>query len=138
MNFGPRGVMSIRLETHYDHLPQSPPIKEPKFALNRCDGVEMRASISYCATCNVNLCIYCYKMFHQNASITQSKKSLVNQFTNFFTTHTLSNPYCKLTIYAIFSFIISFEIWDVGADVAIVRVFHLYFTSIFSISLVLR
>ena len=43
----------------------------------------MRALISYCATCNVNLCIDCYKMFHQNANITQSKKSLVNQFNKF-------------------------------------------------------
>ena len=41
-------------------------------------------------------------------------------------------------MYSIFSFIISFEIWDMSADVAIVSVFHQYFTSIFAISLVLR
>ena len=53
---------------------------KPRYALYRWGGVEMRALIIYCATCNLNLCIDCYKMFHQNANITQSKKSLVNQF----------------------------------------------------------
>ena len=62
--------------------------------------------------------------------------SLINKF--FFATHTLSNPYCKLSINAILSFIISVEIWDMSADAAIVSVFHLYYTSIFAISLVLR
>ena len=80
MSLGPRGPMSIRLYTQYDHLPQHPQIKKPRCALHSWGGVEMRASISYCDTCNVNLCIDCYKMFHHNANITQSKKSLVNQF----------------------------------------------------------
>ena len=55
----PRGAMSIRLETQYDHLPQLPQIKKPRCALHRWGDVEMRSSISYCATCNVNLCIDC-------------------------------------------------------------------------------
>ena len=79
VSLGPRGALSIRLETQYDHLPQLPQIKKLRRALHRWGGVEMRALISYCATCNVNLCIDCYKMFHKNANITQSKKSLVNQ-----------------------------------------------------------
>ena len=62
--------------------------------------------------------------------------SLINK--NCFATHTFSNPYCKLTINENLSFIICFTIWDMSADVAIVSVFHLYFTSIFAISLVLR
>ena len=80
MSLGPRGAMSIRLDTQYDHLPQCPQILKPRCALHRWGGNEMRALIIYCATYNVNLCIGCYKMFHQNANITQSKKSLVNQF----------------------------------------------------------
>ena len=80
MIIGPRGAISIRLETQYDHLPQRPQILKPIRALHRWGGVEMRDSMTYYATCNVNLCIDCYKMFHQNANITQSKNSLVNQF----------------------------------------------------------
>ena len=80
VSLGSIGAMSIRLETHYDHLPQRPKIRKPRCELHRWGGVDMRASMRYCATCNVNLCIDCYKMFHQNANITQSKKSLVNHF----------------------------------------------------------
>ena len=58
----------------------APKVLKPRCALHRWGGVEMRSLISYFATCNVNLCIDRYKMFHQNANITQSKKSLVNQF----------------------------------------------------------
>ena len=64
VSLGPRGAMSIRLDTQYDHLPQRPQIKKTIFVLHRWGGFEMRASIGYCATCNVNLCIDCYKMFH--------------------------------------------------------------------------
>ena len=70
VSLGPRGAMSIQLETQSDHLPQRPQNKKPRCALYRWGGVEMGASISYCATCNVNLCIDCYKMFHQNTNIT--------------------------------------------------------------------
>ena len=112
VSLGPRGAMSIRLETQYDHLPQRPQILKTRCAFHRWDGFEMRDLISYCATCNVTLCIDCYKMSHQNTYITQSKIylliSLINK--NYLRTHTLSNPYCKLIINAILSFIISFEI----------------------------
>ena len=80
VRLGRRGAMSIQLDTHYDHLTQLPQIKNPRCALHRWGSVEIRSSIIYCATCNANLCINCYKMFHQNAKITQSNHSLVNQF----------------------------------------------------------
>ena len=35
VSLGPRGAMSIRLETQYDHLPQRPQIIKPRCALHR-------------------------------------------------------------------------------------------------------
>ena len=74
----PNGSLSCRLQAAYDHLPERPHTNKARCALHRWAGVEYRASMLYCLTCNVNLCLNCYKNFHQNVNILQTKKSLGN------------------------------------------------------------
>ena len=67
----------LKIDVQVDHICISnhntnrPKFKKPRRALHRWGGVKTRASISYCATCNVNVCIDCYKVFHKKANTTQ-------------------------------------------------------------------
>ena len=105
-------------------------------------GVVLRWELQLAIVQHVmSICVSIVTKCSTKTQISHSQKShllisLIDKL--FFLTYTLSNLYCKLTIYAVSSFIISFEIWDMSADVAIVGVFLLYFTSIFAISRVLR
>ena len=129
VSLGPRGAMSIRLETHYDHLTQRPNV-------HYIGGVVLIWELWLAIVQHVmQICVLIVTKCSIKTKISHSQKShllisLTNK--NCFVTHTLSNPYCKLTIYAILPFIIIIEFWYMSADVAIVSVFHLYFTSIFA------
>ena len=79
-SIGTNGSLEIRLNNQFDHLPQIPQIKKARCGLHRWVGVEVRGHINFCATCNVNFCIQCYKMFHQNSNLLQSKHSIKNQY----------------------------------------------------------
>ena len=77
----PTRALSIHLGTKYNHLPQRTTTLKARCAIHRWVGVEMRSSIFFCLTCNVNLCVDYYKHFHQNMNIVRTKKTILNQLT---------------------------------------------------------
>ena len=76
----PGGMLAIRLDPSYGHLPQRPTTCKPICILHWWAGVETRTSVMFCPTCNVNLCLHCYRFLYQNVNIVQTKKILYNQF----------------------------------------------------------
>ena len=55
--------------------------KKPVRSQTKCDlhnylKGQSRKKMMYCPTCNTNLCIDCYKLFHEEPNIVGKKKSL--------------------------------------------------------------
>ena len=58
------GNLKMRLDNTLDHLPV-PAKKNARCGLHRFVGIETEKQVSYCSTCNVNLCLQCYRFFHK-------------------------------------------------------------------------
>ena len=75
------GNLRNRLNSALDHLPEPTTISSnPRCALHRWVGIEKKAQIMKCTTCNVNLCLDCYKKFHSVVDLVSIKQSLKNKY----------------------------------------------------------
>ncbi len=72
----PNGSLSCRLMKSLDHLPENPSKKKSRCSLHRWLGYETQKGVMYCPSCNVNLCIDCYKIFHNDDDIVNKKLQL--------------------------------------------------------------
>ena len=70
----PAGSMCVRLDTSLDHFPN--PVTKPKSrcSLHKWLGIETTRQLSYCQTCNVNLCVDCNKIFHTDKELLKNKE----------------------------------------------------------------
>ena len=66
-----------RTKMHYSELAKL----QARCVLHRWLGFETQKNISYCETCNVNLCQPCNKYFHTTPDITGEKQKLMRKFT---------------------------------------------------------
>ena len=87
---GPRGHYQVRLFDHTKHLPLeckqttgnvSDVTGKAIRSQTKCDlhkylNGQSRHKIMYCPTCNANLCIHCYKLFHEERDLVGKKKQL--------------------------------------------------------------
>ena len=55
----PGGFLSVRLDSLKEHFPD-PAKKNARCSLHKWVGVETEKGITYCLTCNVNLCKDCF------------------------------------------------------------------------------
>ena len=87
VSLGPRGHYQIRLFDHTKHLPVQCKLVtnnatgQPVRSQTKCDlhnylKGQSRYKMMYCPACNANLCINCYKLFHEEPDIVGKKKSL--------------------------------------------------------------
>ena len=75
------GKLKIRLNSALDHLPDGTTISsKPRCALHRCVGIQKKAHIMKCTTCNANLCLTCYKLFHNVTDLVSIKQTLKNKY----------------------------------------------------------
>ena len=71
------GRLRLRLNKHLDHLPaEISSSTSARCQFQRWLGHETCKSVSFCATCNVNLCVRCYKIFHQEEHLVAQKDAL--------------------------------------------------------------
>ena len=71
------GRLRLRLNKHLDHLPaETNSSTSARCGFHRWLGHETCKSVSFCATCNVNLCVRCYKIFHQEEHLVEQKDAL--------------------------------------------------------------
>ena len=83
------GSLKIRLDTSYSHLPK-PNLDVIKKSSFRCQlhrfynrSIEYTDRVMVCETCNVSLCLYCYKGFHTQKHVPDLKNwvfDVVNTF----------------------------------------------------------
>ena len=67
----------LRLNKHLDHLPaETSSSTSARCQFHRWLGHETCKSVSFCAACNVNLCVHCYKIFHQEEHLVAQKDAL--------------------------------------------------------------
>ena len=70
---GPWGPLRIRLDTTKPHLATKAKGRA-RCSLHRWIGIETQSQISYCETCNINLCTDCFKYFHVTEDILSQKQ----------------------------------------------------------------
>mmetsp|Transcript_18803 Transcript_18803/g.21387 ORF Transcript_18803/g.21387 Transcript_18803/m.21387 type:complete len:291 (+) Transcript_18803:145-1017(+) len=75
----PSGIHKIRLDSSLDHFPE-PSKKHARCNLHRWAGVETTAGIMSCATCNTNLCLQCFKMFHTDRHLAEKREQLKKKY----------------------------------------------------------
>ena len=74
------------LEFQDSHLPILPPADLTSKCPAKCQlhryliGKEVQKTVAYCKSCNVTLCLYCYKLFHTETNLVWKKDSLKEQF----------------------------------------------------------
>ena len=71
------GYFKVRLNTQQDHLPEDISGRV-RCALHRWAGKDVWSRIAYCPTCNVSLCMECYKKFHTISDLVRLEKSIKN------------------------------------------------------------
>jgi hypothetical protein len=74
------GALKCRLETTLSHLPSRKNGNRPQCDLHRWTGIQKEAGILYCRSCNINLCIDCYKIFHMRSNLVGTKEQLTNEY----------------------------------------------------------
>ena len=74
------GSLKCRLDMRLDHLPCEKVSSRARCGLHRWVGVESQSQISYCRTCGVNLCIKCYRLFHEQVDLLKMKSSLLKKY----------------------------------------------------------
>ncbi len=67
----PNGDLGCRLSRSYKHFPEHTPTKDPNCQLHLyLSGIRVRGNeVCYCADCNVNLCVSCWKRFHEEEQL---------------------------------------------------------------------
>ena len=73
------GALRCRLDTSKEHFPTSAKGKS-RCSLHKWVGIETQRQISFCATCNVNLCQDCFKYFHVTEDILGQKSKLTAKY----------------------------------------------------------
>ena len=76
--------LNIRLNRTLDHLPKKPKLKKCRCRLHMWFGIKTQKDTLFCPTCNVNLCIKCYKMFHNCQNIVAMKMALYKKIASNF------------------------------------------------------
>ena len=74
------GYLSIRLDSSREHFPDDAK-KNARCSLHKWVGVETEKGVSYCRTCNVNLCHLCFKYYHVTKDIVGEKEKLKKKYT---------------------------------------------------------
>jgi hypothetical protein len=74
------GALQCRLDTTRSHLPSKKRGNRPQCALHSWTGVRKEAGILYCRSCNINLCIDCYEIFHTQSDLVGTKEQLTNEY----------------------------------------------------------
>ena len=75
----PDGELFMWLDTTKCHLADKAKVHS-RFSLYRWLVFETQIVITYCETCNVNLCKNCFKYFHVTPDIASGKKLLARKF----------------------------------------------------------
>ena len=75
----PDGALFMRLDTTKCHLADKTKVHS-MCSLHRWLGFETHRGITYCETCNVNLCKKCFKYFHVTPDIASEKKFSARNF----------------------------------------------------------
>jgi hypothetical protein len=76
----PTGSLSRRLNPDLQHFPVQPVNTKARCNLHRWAGVETQKGIMLCPSCNVHLCIECYKIFHTDHNLGHKKNQLKNKY----------------------------------------------------------
>ena len=77
--FKPDGSLFMPLDITKCHLVDNAK-GHSRCSLHRWLVYEIQIGITYCETCNVNLCKTCFKYFHVTPDIASEKKSLARKF----------------------------------------------------------
>jgi hypothetical protein len=68
------------LDTTMSHLPSRKRGKRPQCALHNWIDARKNTDILYCQSCNINLCIDCYEIFHTVPNLVGTKRQLTNEY----------------------------------------------------------
>ena len=74
------GKLSCRLDHTLDHIPIRPHNSKVRCRIHRWVGVESQKDVFLCPSCEVNLCVDCYHIFHHTENMVMMKKSLSKQY----------------------------------------------------------
>ena len=75
----PCGDLYIQSEKITDHLTYSAEGKA-RFRLHRWVRIETLKNVIHCSTCNINLCVFCYCLFHFDGDIAKIEDSVSTTF----------------------------------------------------------
>ena len=76
----PNGQLRIRLNVAADHYPIPPSSMRARCALHRWVDNESLKQVMKCTTCNVHLCIQCYKLYHTVPDLLSIKQHLKKKY----------------------------------------------------------
>ena len=74
------GKLACKLDTTLDHTLIRPPNSKVRCSVYRWVGVETQKDVILCPSCDVNLCIDCYHIFHHIPNMNMMKKLLTNKY----------------------------------------------------------
>ena len=74
------GKLSCRLDHTLDHIPIRPHNSKVRCSIHRWVGVETQKDVFLCPSCDVNLCVDCYHIFHHTENMVMMKKSLSKKY----------------------------------------------------------
>ena len=74
------GALNCRLDTTLSHLPSKKRGSKSQCALHRWTGNRMEAGIMHCRSCNINLCLDCYEIFHTHSNLIATKEQLTAEY----------------------------------------------------------
>ena len=80
LSLAENGALQCRLNTTMSHLPSRKRGIRPQCALHSWTGSRNQSDILYCRTCNINLCVDCYKIFHTRSDLVGTKEQLANEY----------------------------------------------------------
>ena len=73
------GTFTLIRKKIIDHLPDSAEGKA-KYSLHRWVGIDTQRDDMHCKTCNVNLCMLFYHLFHSDAEIVITEDYISTRF----------------------------------------------------------
>ena len=79
-SLSPNGQLKIRLNVAADHYPIPPSSTRARCALHRWVDNESLKQVMKCTTCNVHLCIQCYKLYHTVPDLISIKQHLKKKY----------------------------------------------------------
>ena len=75
------GKFNCRLDIGLDHIPNDQKGKSARCTMHRWLGSETEKNIVHCPSCNINLCIGCYRPFHTVQDLLEKKGNLRRSIT---------------------------------------------------------